>query len=324
MRRRDFLAVVGGVVATWPLAAFAQQPLPLVGYISSRLSAAASATALAALRDGLAQTGFVEGRTVAIEYHFMGGRLDQLPTVVSQLVRSPVSVIFAQSTVAALAAKKATSTTPIVFFTGEDPVAIGLVSSFNRPGGNVTGVAFVNSALAAKRLQLLRSLAPKAEMMGMLADTSTEAQNQVRDAESGARALGQALVVLNVSTDSEVDSAFANFAQRRVGALLIAGGPLMASRAGRVSTLAARYTLPTIYPFREFAPNGLMSYGPSFNDTIRQGGVYIGRILRGENPTDLPVAQPTKFELVINLGTAKALGIDLPPILLALADEVIE
>ena len=205
MKRREFYHASRR--GAWPLGAAAQQPLPLVGYISSRLSAAASATALTALREGLAQTGFVEGRTVAIEYHFIGGRLDQLPTIVSHLVRSPVSVIFAQSTVAALAAKEATSTTPVVFFTGEDPVAIGLVSSFNRPGGNVTGVAFVNSALAAKRLQLLRSLAPQAEMVGMLADTSPEGQNQVTDAESGARALGQALVVLNVSTDSDLDSA---------------------------------------------------------------------------------------------------------------------
>lgn len=324
MRRRDFIALIGGTALLPSAVRAQQQPMPSVGYISARLSAEVSADTTAAFREGLAQTGFVEGRNIAVQYHFVGRNPEQLPAVAAELVRRQVSVIFAQSTIAALAAKNATDKIPVVFFTGDDPVGRGLVPNFNRPGGNVTGVAFVSTVLASKRLQLLRSLAPKAELVGILADPSPEGQQQAEDARNAARALKLPNETFQAATDNELDAAFARMAERRVGALLIGGGPFLSSRGSRLSTLAARYALPTIYPFREFTTTGLMSYGASFHETLRQGGIYVGRILHGEKPGELPVAQPTKFELVINLGTAKALGIELPPMLLALADTVIE
>ena len=326
MRRREFITLVGGAAALAPLAARAQQPAtPVIGFMSALLSAEVAAPRMAGFREGLGQTGYVEGRNVAVEYYHEGRRMERLPGLAADLARRPVSVIFAQGTVPALAAKAATTTVPIVFITGDDPVARGLVATHNRPGGNVTGVTFVSAALGAKRLQLLRSLAPKADLIGVLADTSPESQNQSKDAQDAARGLAQQLVVLDAATDDDIDAAFATLVQRRAGALLIAGGPFLASRGNRLSTLAARHAIPVMYPFREFAAaSGLISYGASFTNMMHQAAVYVGRILRGEKPADLPVVQPTKFDLVINLGTAKALGIDLPPMLLALADDVIE
>ena len=326
MKRRDFIAALGGAAALAPLTASAQQAMPVIGFMSAMLSSEAASPRVIAFRDGLAQAGYAEGRNVAINYYHEGGSMDRMPGIATEMVRRKASAIFALGTVPALAAKAATTTIPIVFATGDDPVTRGLVATLNRPGGNITGVTFVSAALAAKRLQLLRSLAPNAELIGVLADTqSPESQTQSRGAQEAARALKQQLVVFDAATDSEIDAAFATLVQRRVGALLIAGGPFLASRGSRVNTLATRHAIPTMYPFRDFAPaGGLISYGASFADSLRQAGIYVGRILRGEKPADLPVVQPTKFDLVINLGTAKALGIDLPPMLLALADQVIE
>jgi ABC-type uncharacterized transport system substrate-binding protein len=327
MRRREFLGVLGGAAAAWPLAARAQQSsMPVIAFLSANLSSEAASPFTTPFRQGLNQVGFVEGRDVVIGQFHEGRQVDRLPAVVAELVRRPVSLIVALGTVPALAAKAATTTVPIVFATGDDPVASGIVASFNRPIGNMTGVTFVAASLGPKRLQLLLSLAPKAALIGVLADAhSPESQNQSKDQQEVARALGVQLVVLNAGADEDIDRAFATLVQRRVDALSIAGGPFLAGRRDQVVMLAERHAIPTIYTFRAFtASGGLISYGASFADSMLQAGLYAGRILRGQKPADLPVLQPTKFELVINLKTAKALGLEIPAMLLALADEVIE
>ena len=326
MKRREFITVFGGASAAWPLAARAQQPtIPVIGFISPNLSQDGAQPFTAPFRQGLKQISLVEGRNVAIEEFHEGNRPDRLSRIAVELARRPVSLIAALGTISALAAKAATTTVPIVFATGDDPIASGLVTSFNRPGGNITGVTFVSAGVAAKRLQLLHSLAPKIALMGVLGDQSPESQNQVLSQQEAARTLGLRLIVANVGVDEDIDRAFTTLTQNGISGLSVASGPFLSSRRERVVGLAAHYAIPTLYTYRAFAAaGGLVSYGASFADSMHQAGVYAGRIIRGDKAGDLPIVQPTKFELVINLKTAKALGLEIPPMLLALADEVIE
>jgi putative tryptophan/tyrosine transport system substrate-binding protein len=324
MRRRQFITLLGGAVA-WPLAASAQQPaIPVIGFLRNTPSAP-FAHIVTAFRRGLNEVGFVEGQNVAIEQRWAEGQDDRLPALVADLVRQKVAVIVANNP-GALAAKAAATTIPIVFATGSDPVRDGLVASLNRPGGNVTGVVFITSVLGAKRLELLRQLVPKATTIAMLVrPDTTETEAERIDVQNAAQALGQELVVFDVTSRRDIEAAFATFVERRAGGLLVGTGPFLTSNRERVVALAARYGVPAIYPLREYASaGGVMSYGTSISDAYRQSGVYAGRILKGEKPADLPVIQSTKFELVLNVQTAKALGIDVPDKLLALADEVIE
>jgi ABC-type uncharacterized transport system substrate-binding protein len=326
MRRREFITLFGGTAAVWPLAARAQQPaMPVIGLLNAR-SATDTVGLAAAFRHALNEIGFVDGRNIAIEYRWAANQPDQMPTLAAELVARPATVIAAFSTVGALAAKAATATIPIVFLTGDDPVTVGIVASLARPGGNVTGVTFVSAMLGTKRLQLLRGVLPKTELMAMLVDpASPESVNQVSDVSDAARALGLQLAVLHARTASELDLAFASLVQRRADVLLVSGSPNFLTKRDQILTLVTRHKVPTIYSNREFAvAGGLISYGASILDSYRQVGLYVGRVLRGDKPGDLPVLQPTRFELVINLKTAKALGLELPPTLLALADEVIE
>jgi putative ABC transport system substrate-binding protein len=328
MRRREFITLLGSA-ATWPFAARAQQPerMPVIGYLSSG-SLETDAVRLAAFRQGLADTDHVEGRNVAIEYRGMQGHYDLLPALVADFVRRPVAVIVVSgSTPGALAAKGATSTIPIVFSIGVDPVQIGLVASFNRPGGNVTGISNLQNPLGAKRLELLRELVPGAAVVASLVNPSNTVytESEMSGLRSAADSLGLQLLVLNASSVTEVDAAFAALAQARPGALLISSESFFIDRREQIAALAARYAVPAMYPFREFtAAGGLMSYGSSTSEIYRQVGIYAGRILKGEKPGDLPVQQATKVELIINLKTAKALGIAVPQLLLGRADEVIE
>jgi putative ABC transport system substrate-binding protein len=327
VKRREFISLLGGVAAAWPLAVRAQQPaMPVVGFLRST-SANASIDLVAALRRGLAEAGYTEGQNIAIEYRWAEGHNDRLPALAADLVRRQCALIVAGGDAAAHVAKTATTTIPIVFATGEDPVKVGLVSRLNRPGGNITGISFYNSAdLESKQLEFLREVVPKAAMIGVLVNpTVAAAQSQESEAQIAARALGLRLFVVNAGSERDFDTAFASLAQQRVEALLIVGNALFTGQRYRLVAVAARYVLPTIYPLREFVTaGGLMSYGGSLTDAYRQVGVYAGRILKGEKPADLPVTLPTKFELVINLQTAKGLGIEIPPMLLARADEVIE
>ena len=326
MTRREFITLLGGAAAAWPLAAWAQQPpMPVIGFMSSR-SADAGSVVAAAFRQGLHDAGYVADRNVAIEYRWAAGQVDRLPAMAAELVSRPVSVIAVFGTVPARAAQAASTTIPIVFMTADDPVTVGLVANLNRPGGNVTGVSFVSATLGTKRLELLRSLAPKADLIAVLLDpASTESQNQSRDVQEAGRALGQRVVVLNAGTAGEIDVAFMILVEQRVGALLVSGSPTFGSRHKQLVALAARHALPTMYATREYtAAGGLISYGASIFDAYRQAAIYVGRILKGDRPSDLPVLRPTKFELVINLKTARALGLDVPDRLLALADDVIE
>jgi putative ABC transport system substrate-binding protein len=328
LRRREFITLVGAA-AVWPLAALgthAQQPaMPVIGYMSS-VTPNASAHNLAAFRRGLGETGYIEHRSVGIEYRWAEGQYDRLPALAADLVDHRVAVIFATGgPLPALAAKAATSTIPIVFQGGSDPVQLGLVASFNRPGGNVTGISNVAGPLLdMKGLELVHELVPKATRVGYLVNP-TNPSIQPTDVQATARAVGVELQVLTANTDGDLDSVFPTFARQGIGALLIAGDPFFTSRVDRLAALAVRHAVPTGYILREFvAAGGLMSYGTSLLETYRLGGIYVGRILKGEKPADLPVMQPTKFELIINLKTAKALGLEVPPMLIARADEVIE
>ena len=321
--RRELLAALGGAAAAWPLAARAQQAaLPTIGFIRAN-TPEKSVASVAAFRQGLSETGYVEKQNITIEYRWAAqGHYDQLPALAADLVRRKVSVIAATTAQAALAAKAATASIPIVFETGGDPIQLGLVASLNRPGGNITGVTQLSSELLSKRLGLLHDLLPAAATIGFLVNpTYPGAESQARDLQDAARTLGLQMHVLNAGTEAEINTAFANFAKLRVG---VGAGPY-AERAEQFVTLAARHALPTFYQYREYvAAGGLISYGASITDAYRQAGVYTGRILKGEKPGDLPVLQPTKFELVINLKTANALGLTIPPGVLAIADEVIE
>jgi len=319
MRRREFIMLVGGAT-TWPLMALAQQPgMPLIGFLRS--STLENATSLmATFRQGLKETGYVEGQNVSIEYRFAENDRDKLTALVNDFIHRPVAVIIG-NLVAARAAKAASTTVPIVFATGNDPVKDGMVTNLNRPGGNVTGVSFLAGALGAKRLELLRQLVPSATTIGMLDGPDNVGDSE--DVEVAARAIGQQLIVLKATNASEIQAAFATFVRRGVGALIITTGAFMFSHRDEVVALAARYALPTSYGVREFATaGGLISYAPSITDAYRQVGVYAGRILKGEKPGDLPVIQSTKFDFVINLKTAKRLGLTVPLIMQMTADEV--
>ena len=326
MKRRAFITLLGGAAAAWPVAARAQrQPMPVIGYLRSG-SRAASSQVEAAFRQGLKEADYVEGQNVAIEFRSADNQRDRLPALVADLLGRPVSVI-AGDNVAALAAKAATKTIPIVFAGGGDPVQEGLVARLNRPGGNVTGVNFFAGVLGPKRLELLLQLVPKATTIAVLVNpNTTETETERRDVQAAARAIGRQLIMLDVSSDRDVELAFATFAQRGAGALLIgSGGFLNSSKRERLVALTARHRLPAVYAVREaVVSGGLMSYGPSITDAYRQVGVYTGRILKGEKPADLPVMQSTKVELIINLKTARALGLTVPLSLIGRADEVIE
>jgi putative ABC transport system substrate-binding protein len=327
VRRRDFITLLGGAAAAWPLAARAQQPaMPVIGFLSSR-SPSESAPDLAGFRKGLAQVGYVENQTVAIEYRWAENRYERLPALAADLVARPVTVIAALGgPVTALAVKAATKTIPFVFITGVDPVNLGLVDSFARPGGNATGLNMFITAVEAKRLGLLRELVPSARRVAVIVNpNSPELDSQLTEVQNGAGAIGWELQILRVGSEADFDTAFETLAQSSAQALLVAADPFFNSQRERIVGLAARYKIPAIYEARGYAvAGGLMSYGPNIPDMYRQVGVYIGQILKGAKPADLPVVQPTALELVINLHTAKMLGLDVPPQLLARADEVIE
>jgi len=326
MKRREFITLIGST-AVWPLAARAQQrAMPVVGWLNSETPEGGYGLLAAAFRQGLSESGFVEGRNVTIEYRWARGQIDRLPALAAELVHDRVTVIAAAGTVSARAAKAATTTIPIVFSVATDPVAMGLVASLNRPGGNLTGVANLMVELGQKQLELLHQLVPAVAIMAVLINPILPAaESQARDLQAAARKLGIDLHVLHASTERDLDTAFAKMADMRVGALAITADAFFLSRREQIIALAARHSLPATSPWREAAAaGGLMSYGTSDADGYRQLGSYAGRILKGEKPANLPVQQSTKFELIINLKTAKALGIDVPLQIQQLADEVIE
>jgi putative tryptophan/tyrosine transport system substrate-binding protein len=330
MRRREFVTLLAGAgipALLWPLAAPAQQPATrVIGFLGSP-SAAEWVHLVAAFQQDLKEIGYVEGQNVAIEYRWADGRYDRLPGLAAELVRQQVSVIFAAGTVApALAAKAATATIPIVFANGIDPVQFGLAVSLNRPGGNITGVSFLTGDLGEKRLGLVRELVPDVAVGAVLVNPNNpNAESNVRDAREAARLLALQFHVFNASTAQDIDTVFASLVQRRIGVLLVSPDAFFLGQRHQFAELAARYAVPTMYNAREYvAAGGLMSYGTSIVDAYRRAGVYTGKILKGAKPADLPVEQSTRFEFVINLKTAKALGLTVPPTLLALADEVIE
>ena len=324
IRRRQFITLLGGTAAAWPLAARAQEAaIALIGLLTG---AHLDDRQLRAIRQGLKEFGYIEGRNIAIKYLSADGRFERLPALAAELVADPAAVIIAIAPPAALAAKAATATIPIVFTAGADPVDLGIVSSLNRPNSNLTGVYFLFAALAAKRLELLRELVPNGTLIGLLVNPANPASEpQIRDLQAAVVALGLKLLLLNASTESDIDAAFTSFAQQRVDGVIVGSDPFFLSRRDQLVALAARRAIPAIHYLREFAvAGGLMSYGTSLADAFRLAGVYAGRILKGGKPADLPVQQAVKFELVVNLKTAKALGLTVPPGLLVGADEVIE
>ena len=327
MRRREFITLLGGAAGAWPRAALAQQKpsMPVVGFLNSG-SPQAQALVVVAYRQALEETGFVEGKNVVIEFRWADGQYDRLPELVADLIRRNVAVIMAGGPPAAQAAKSATSTIPIVFTSGDDPVQVGLVASINRPGGNITGVHIFFSELESKKLGLLRELVPQAGVIAALVNPSfASAGRQTTELQAAARKLGQQIKIINASNEHELDTAFASMAQLRVDAMIVAADPFFSARRNQIVSLAARYAIPAVFEQRAFAgAGGLMSYGTNIEYSYRQAGIYTGRILKGEKPADLPVLQSTKFEFVINLKTAKALGIEVRPDLLSIADEVIE
>jgi ABC-type uncharacterized transport system substrate-binding protein len=326
LRRRDFMTLLGGAAATWPLAAVAQQPSkPVVGFLSPQ-SAIASAHLLAAVRRGLNESGLIEGQNVAIEPRWAEGRYDRLPALAAELIHHPVTVLVASAPPAAVAAQAATSTIPIVFSSGADPVRLGLVAGLNRPGGNITGVSHFSLALEAKRLEILHELVPDAARIAVLVNPTLPGAEAITDEmQAAARALGVKVHVVNASSEDDLDAAIASIVGAAARGLVVASDPFFLSRRDRLVSAVARRAIPAIYQFREFAAaGGLVSYEANLADGYRLVGVYAGRIIRGEKPADLPVVQPSKFELVINLTTAKALRLEVPPMLIARADEVIE
>jgi putative ABC transport system substrate-binding protein len=326
MRRRELITLLGGAAA-WPLAARAEQPaMPVIGFMSAR-SSEDSARVASAFRQGLADAGFIEGQTVKIEYRWANGNYDKLPALAADLVNRKVAVLVGVGgDVSALVAKKATPSIPVVFGMGSDPVKAGLVASFNRPGGNATGFTLWTNEMESKRLGLLRELVPAVQLIGILVNPKFPSSvQQLSDLDLAAKGVGQQLFVARANNDAELDAALTSLAQQRVGAVLVTAAPFFDTRPERIVSFAAQNRLPTIYQFRDYAvAGGLISYGPDIVESYREAGVYVGRILKGEKPADLPVLQPTKFEFVINLKTAKALGLTVPPTLLAEAGEVIE
>jgi len=322
IRRRDFITLLGGAAA-WPVAARAQQPsLPVIGVLSANPRESLSK----GIRQGLGETGYVEGRNMAIEFHWAENQFDRFPLLAGDLVRRPVAVILAEGEAPAKAAKAATTTIPVVFSTGGDPVRAGLVASLNQPGGNLTGVSYFSGALGAKQLEIIREMIPSPGPLALLInpDNPTD-QSERTDVEAAARAIGQPIEVMNASSSADLEAAFSAIVGRRARGLLVAIDPVFFSARAQLAALAARHALPAIYSDRAYTEaGGLISYGASLTDAYRQTGIYVGRILKGEKPGDLPVMQPTKFELVINLKTAKALGLTIPLTLQYAADEVIE
>jgi len=325
MNRREFITLFGGAAA-WPLAVRAQQQMPLVALVVGSTPDNDSRS-LAAFRKGMSETGYIEGQNVRIEYHWLAGQYERLPALMSDLVRRRVTLIATPGFVdGALAAKAATATIPIVFAVGQDPVKLGLVASLARPGGNATGINFLSQELSAKRLQLLHELVPRATRIAVVANpANANAESILSDVQEAARVLGMQVVVLHAGTIGEIDAAFAALAREHADALFVAGDAFLSSRRVQFATLAARDRVPASYGGREYAEvGGLISYGTNNMETARQAGVYTGNIVKGAKPADLPVQQAVKFQLVINLGTARALDIEVPPTLLAIADEVIE
>ncbi|MFL6951557.1 MAG: ABC transporter substrate-binding protein [Xanthobacteraceae bacterium] len=324
MRRRTFITLLTGAAVALPFATRAQA-VPVIGFLRGS-TAAGSELLVAALRQGLSETGYVEGQNVAIEYRWADGHPERLPALAADLVGRQVSVIVGSASTGASAAKAATSTIPIVFVTTVDPVKAGLVESFNRPGGNATGMAYLTSALGAKRLEFLRQLVPSAESVAVLVHADNPATEPLlRDLRVGAAVLGLQIIVSSVNSEDDFEPAFAALAQQRPGALVVGADPLLTSRSAQIAALALRHRLPAIYTTSDWARvGGLMAWGVSLTDQYRWAGIYVGKILKGAKPGDLPVLQPIKYELVINLKTAKALGLEVPPTLLSRADEVIE
>jgi putative tryptophan/tyrosine transport system substrate-binding protein len=326
MRRREFVTLLSGAAVAWPLAARAQQPaLPIVGFLSGS-SADTYTRLVSAYKKGLDEIGFADGRDLTIEYRWAEGHYEKLPALAADLVHRQVAVIVSSSSTASVAAKEATSIIPIVFSSGEDPVKAGLVTSLNRPGGNVTGIYNFLNGLEEKRLGLLRDLVPRANVIGAIVNPSrTDAEIQARDLQDAARALGEQIHILSASTAGDVDAAFAKLSQLQCGALIVGADPAFIVWRKQIVALAERYGVPAIYALREFSMDGgLLSYGTNLADAYVQAGIYTGKILKGEKPADLPVVQSTKFELIINVKTAKALGLAIPSGVLAIADEVIE